>query len=448
MSYLTNQSYTCNRWLRTLLVVLASALLALPGHSARAQDPNTLVVNRTEDFVDAAPGNGVCDADPQDKVLQCTLRAAIMEANALPGAQTIYVQSGIYQLTILGKNENDSRTGDLDLTSDLTIVGRGETQPVIDAAAIDRVLHMVKTDGTQIHLENLTLRNGDARAGNGGAGGGLLIESDSLVTVNNSVISANFANAGGGIHAGRGAVLTLTSVRVQNNVATDLGGGIATTTGMTMRTSTLSGNQVGQPGVFGAGLGGGFFAGGDQPIMIEQSTIAGNTATKGGGGIGMVAINVKLSLTNSTLSGNSAPVGAGIKVEEPVIFQHVTIAHNNGSGLHVNDANATVTLLNSIIATNSQNCLAVGPAVLLVGDRNLSSDGSCAFLTPTANLSNTNPQLGPLQDNHGATATHALLSGSPAIDGANNAVCTPTDQRGIVRPQGAGCDIGAYEAVP
>jgi hypothetical protein len=67
---------------------------------------------------------------------------------------------------------------------------------------------------------------------------------------------------------------------------------------------------------------------------------------------------------------------------------------------------------------------------------------------PGANLSNTNPLLGPLQFNHGETQTHALLPGSPAIDGAHAIDCTPVDQRGVLRPQGAGCDIGAVEATP
>ena len=449
MSYLLNCPTLRNRRLHRLLLLLFTSLLALPGRTALAQDPNTFVVNRTEDFVDALPGNGLCDADPQDKVLQCTLRAAIMEANALAGAQTIFVQSGIYRLTIFGKNENDSRTGDLDLTSDLTIIGRGETQPVIDAAAIDRVLHVVKIDGTQVRLENLTLRNGDARAVNGGAGGGLLIESDSLVTVNNSVIHDNFANVGGGIHAGRGAVVTLNSIRVQNNVATNMGGGITTSSATTIRNATISGNHAGIVGVPGQGIGGGLMAGGDQPISIEQSTIANNRALNMGGGIGSVQIGTDLRLINSTVSGNSAPNAGGIEIEEPVLLQHTTIVENQGGGIRVNDPNATVVLQNSIIANNGEaNCTFNFVSLVLKGDRNLIGDNSCPFVVPGTNLFNTNPQLGPLQNNRGDTETHELLPGSPAINGGNNSVCTPTDQRGLARPQGPNCDIGAFEVAP
>ena len=445
MSFLLNQRYQINR---LLLALLFAAVLALPVHRVLAQDPNTIIVNRTEDFVDAAPGNGLCDADPNDKVLQCTLRAAIMEANALPDAQTILVPSGGYRLTIAGKDENNSRTGDLDITSDLTILGRGLTQPIIDAAGLDRVFHITQNDGTSVQLENLTLRGGDVRNQLNAGGGGIWIESASKVTMQTSAILDNAAHSGGGIAASRYSIVSVIAVRVQNNLATDLGGGISTATGMTIHNSTVSGNQAGVAGGSGAGLGGGLFAGGNAPIVVEQSTIAGNTALKGGGGIAMPFVNAKLSVTNSTLSGNSAPVGAGIKIEESMVLQHVTIAHNNGSGLHVADANATVTLLNSIIANNGQNCTAVGPEVLLVGEQSLSSDNSCPFLMPGANLSNTNPLLGPLQFNHGETQTHALLPGSPAIDGAHAIDCTPVDQRGVLRPQGAGCDIGAVEATP
>jgi hypothetical protein len=61
---------------------------------------------------------------------------------------------------------------------------------------------------------------------------------------------------------------------------------------------------------------------------------------------------------------------------------------------------------------------------------------------------NTDPMVGPLAENGGPTLTHALLTGSPAIDAGDDAVCPATDQRGVSRPQGVACDIGAYEYVP
>jgi len=71
-------------------------------------------------------------------------------------------------------------------------------------------------------------------------------------------------------------------------------------------------------------------------------------------------------------------------------------------------------------------------------------DNSCSPVA--SDLIITDAQIGPLGNNGGPTATHALLAGSPAIDAANDAACPVTDQRGVTRPQGAHCDIGAYEA--
>jgi hypothetical protein len=78
---------------------------------------------------------------------------------------------------------------------------------------------------------------------------------------------------------------------------------------------------------------------------------------------------------------------------------------------------------------------------------NLDSDGSC-FLTATGDLPKRDPLLGALTDNGGPTDTQALLPGSPAIDAGSADGCPQHDQRGVARPQGAGCDIGAYERVP
>jgi len=447
MRLLNHKRYTTSQHGCLLLFLLVTMLL-LPGRPVLAQDPNTITVNRTEDFVDAAPGNGLCDADPNDKVLQCTLRAAIMEANALPGAQTILVPSGTYRLTIPGQDEEGSRTGDLDITGDLTISGRGETQPIIDGGALDRVIHIVKSENTQAALENLTIRNGSVPFS---AGGGIIVESASHLIITDSALIDNVANNGGALQFGRNAEVTLLRVRVQNNAAKDMGGGITANGRATIRASIIIGNRAGQPNVPNKGRGGGIMAGGDgdKPIVIEQSTIAGNTAALIGGGIGSVLIDTELTLINSTVSGNSAPSAAGIQIEEPIVLQHTTVTGNDGTGIRVGDPNATVVLQNSIIADNTAPaCDLASPTILLKGDRNVISDSSCPFVAPGANLSNTNPLLGPLQLNGGATPTHALLPGSPAIDGGNNAFCTPVDQRGVTRPQGPGCDIGAFEAAP
>jgi hypothetical protein len=83
-------------------------------------------------------------------------------------------------------------------------------------------------------------------------------------------------------------------------------------------------------------------------------------------------------------------------------------------------------------------------AAITSGGHNLSSDSTCGF-TAGGDLQNTNPLLGPLATNGGPTPTYALLPGSPAFDTGPNTGCPATDQRGITRPQGIRCDIGAFE---
>ena len=98
---------------------------------------------------------------------------------------------------------------------------------------------------------------------------------------------------------------------------------------------------------------------------------------------------------------------------------------------------------NSIIVGVGQSC----SDPLTSQGHNLDSGDSCGFTAP-ADLRNTDPRLDTLKDNGGFTPTLALLPGSPAIDAGDNAACPATDQRGVTRPQGAACDIGAYEAAP
>ncbi len=106
---------------------------------------------------------------------------------------------------------------------------------------------------------------------------------------------------------------------------------------------------------------------------------------------------------------------------------------------------AGATARNTIVAANQgKNCDLIAPLTSL--GNNLSSDTTCAAaLTAAGDRNNVAPVLGPLRNNGGPTLTHALLWGSPAIDGGSNAGCPATDQRGVARPQRGTCDIGALE---
>ena len=142
-------------------------------------------------------------------------------------------------------------------------------------------------------------------------------------------------------------------------------------------------------------------------------------------------------MSNSTVSDNSAPVGGGL----------------------ANDSNATgpMNIKNSIVAKSTLGDDCFNAAIFLAAGANLDTDGSCvaaAASTNFAQVTSSQLNLGPLSLNApGSTKTHALLSGSVAIDAASD--CTDffndpvtTDQRGVSRPQGMACDIGAYEREP
>ena len=248
-------------------------------------------------------------------------------------------------------------------------------------------------------------------------GGGIWSDNlPSSLTLNNSTVSDNTSNhSGGGIEAS--STVTLTNSAIKSNSAAFQGGGILSTRAMIITNSIISGN-------ISSGRGGGIFASGGT-VTIKNSTI---TANGGGGGGGGIFNAGTVALINSTITLNNAggPGGGGIL------------------------ASGTVTLTNTIIANSRSGGNCTGTINSL--GHNLDTDGTCSLTaTGDLDLSNADPRLGPLQDNGGPTFTHALLPGSPAIDGGDDSVLGPpynltTDQRGEPRLQGAHVDIGAFES--
>src|SRR5438552_177020 len=104
--------------------------------SPRIVRATPFLVNSTDDAPDAIPGDGIC----AKLTGVCTLRAAIMEANMLPGTDTVTLPAGIYRLTIPGAGEDLGATGDLDILDDLFLIGAGASSTVIDAGGLDRVI--------------------------------------------------------------------------------------------------------------------------------------------------------------------------------------------------------------------------------------------------------------------------------------------------------------------
>ena len=372
-------------------VVSASLSFQFPAHAKRFN------VNSTQDAVDLNPGDGICATATGE----CTLRAAIQETNALPGADQIFVPGAVYTITIPGADEDCGASGDLDITDDLTIIGGGAQATTVDGGGLDRVFQVLppqpQCGGTGV-APNVTIRGLTIRNGN----------------VTNDAMN----NAGGGIHNGQGAFLTLVDVVVTGNSAV-FGGGIFNWSGASasMQRVTISANAA----AYGAGL----YTRDGGKVKITNSTISRNTAaTGGGGGIDTFFFGTVL-LTNVTIAENRAALGGGGINDEfgsgPVVLKATIVADNFGSDC-----------AGQIINSKGYN---------------LDSDDTCSLTQPT-DLPGRDPLLGPLRDNGGQTPTQALQAGSPAIDAGGTAAtgCLPADQRSYLRPgDGIACDIGAYE---
>ena len=384
-----------------LIAWAALSLVAMPGHAV------TFVVNTTADTADAVPGDGRCE----DSGGACSLRAAVQEANALTGPDTIQLGAATYVLS--GAAGDDvALSGDLDITGDLTLTGAGTASTIIDGGGVDRVLDIDPSGaGVSVTISNLTVRGGNAA---GQAGGG--IRNLGTLSLSNVTLAANSSGVNGGGLLNLGT-LTLTNTTVSGNTAGTDGGGIYNSGGVTLTitASTVSGNSANSAGSNGGGI---FNA---SAATLTNVTVSGNSANSGGGGV--FNSGGTATLVNVTLGDNTATAGGGI---------------SNVAG--------TTTLTNTLITgSTGGNC----SGTITSGGSNLDSGSTCAF-AGAGDLSNQDPLLGVLANNGGATQTRALSAGSPAIDAGSNAACPATDQRGAARPFPAAgnCDIGAFEFRP
>ncbi len=389
------------------------------------QTGTTFTVNVTTDSAD-----GVCGTT------HCSLREAIIAANANADETTIMLPAGTYNLSIAGAGEDAATTGDLDVTSIIIINGIDTATTIIDANQLDRIFHVVNANGN-LTLNHVTIRNG-------------LVVGDGY----------SASHWGGGVLLQAG-YLELNQVRVSDNTAAGYGGGIVVIDNATLviNDSIINNNSV-ELSNFGI-TGGGGLGVTDSTVTISHSAIANNTATGGGGWGGGLIIGLStVTMTNTTISGNSADTGGALITdpESSVTIEASTIAYNqaianDGSAAGINilfsipdEPDGTFTVKNTIVTHNTPvNCVVDPTASLTTAGYNLSQDNSCNFNLPT-DKQNVNTLLAPLANNGGFVPTHALLPGSPAIDAIPVANCTVTeDARGITRPQGSGCDIGAYE---
>ena len=367
-------------------------------------------------------------------------------------------------------------SGELAISKNLTIQGPGANLLTVSGNNASRVFNI--QSGT-VAISNLTIANGKATSGNNGGG----VLNSGTLTLTNSIVNGNNAaplvGSGGGLY--NSGTLTLNGSTVTNNTAPLGGGGVYGGGTLTLINSTISGNNG------AAGNGGGIFNGG-ATLTVINSTVSGNTnnVTTGGVGGGIYNSGGPVVLTNSTITGNSAASSGGgiFSVSGTVTLTNMTVTNNRSDsdnsggeqGGGIFRGSGTVTLKNTIVAGNFRGTGStrddINGAFDATSSFNLIGDGTGIISGITNGSSGNqvgssgspiNAMLGALASNGGATQTHLLLPGSPAINAGSNAnlpadtfdldsdsntaETLPVDQRGagFNRVVNTTVDIGAVE---
>ncbi|MGQ0777105.1 MAG: DNRLRE domain-containing protein [Pseudonocardiales bacterium] len=313
------------------------AATALPFTATAAAAQTTFTVDSNADAVDATPGDGTCATSNGT----CTLRAAVQEANAFAGADTIVLPAGEFAIAIPPLNQNDITSGDFDITEDLTITGAGQSATTIDGGVpkagsgaeipgLDRLFAVAPGVGS-VSLSELRLQEGYAQE----FGGAVLNEGDATVQLTNVTVANNLAGKNGGgvdnhangtiavsgstftanssieggsaLNNNRAGTLTVTSSTLTNNH----GGSAILNNGefdvhgtITVTDSTISDNDSGEFELSGGGINN---AGGT--LTVERTTFSGNASNGYGGGLANNGGAVLV--TDSTFTANRGDAGGG-----------------------------------------------------------------------------------------------------------------------------------------
>jgi hypothetical protein len=398
-----------------LLVAVAIATAAAA--SARAE---TYTVGTTEDIatICETPSSGTC-----------SLRGLINYENNLSSTPSppdvIVVPSGKYDLTL----------GAITIKQSLVIVGASARTTAVEVPAtappervFDVQLEAKGGEGSTIGILGLKIAGGTANTENGSFGGDIRSIGD--LVLSEDWITAGTAESGGGISNDAGTLVVQDSLVSGNHAS--IGGG-----------DSGGIQNFGTPGTI------------DKPgtLAVLNTTITGNDARLGGGVFSWGDATNTTTIENSTIAFNSTQEETGGPAREP------------GAGLALGASDGgTAQVVGSIIADNTEtlpgvgptptNCSAPEPAKINSLGYNLESGTDCGFKS-AGDLQETSPGFssGELQNNGGNTDTLALASTSRAVDAIPTSFpfCNGTDQREVVRPQGTGCDMGAFElggAVP
>jgi hypothetical protein len=437
------------------------------------------------------------------------LRAKINEANvALGGSITFSCGPGTITLAsplpnILAEITIDGG-GQIALSGDdkVTVLNSFSTLHLVDLDIRDGRAAgnggAVYTANSTLTMENVTIES--SRALNDG---GALYISNSTVTIEDSRLSGNEAvGDGGAIYNFKGAV-TFVNVEADGNTSGAFGGafyndaGQVAWTGGTMTGNDaydagavftldrglqpaakttlgfvlVSGNQaVNAGGAFyvflGAALdvgdslvadneaggdGGGVYNEGD--VVLERVLLRSNVSAGSGGAL--AAVSGESVVLSSTLYDNEAQIGASVaNGDANVELTNVTIFGGDASETSslLQYSSGSIRLTNTILEHGglSANCILIDDdnGAIVSDGHNLSDDNSCLeWLADPSDRNSTDAMLGPLTDNGGVTHTMVPQPGSVAVDGVDGEICPDDDQRGVPRPEGTACDIGAIEVV-
>ncbi|MCP5468098.1 MAG: DUF4215 domain-containing protein [Deltaproteobacteria bacterium] len=375
--------------------ILALSVFALAPFSSSIAA--TFVVNNPNDVDDANPGDGHCQID--DVLDNCTLRAAITEANSNPDQDTIELAAETYTLNGAEMDDDVNHVGDLDITKDVIIQGQGARKSIISRTGEpSRIfeIHMAK-----VNLLNVSIQDG-------------------LAPNNLGVDGLGIYNQGGEVLVG--------NCELKNNVGSinSDGGAIYSDGGsITIQSTIISDNESDSGGLYIN----------QSDLLIENTTISKNIASDNGGAA-ITLVNANAVVINSTIVEN----------------EQIALVNSDSGGIRLYNDPVSLTLKNSIVANNfnpssPETADCVSYEVVLSGGNIIGINCGITDFTDADMLgtleSPIDPLLGALANNGGETDTYALLAGSPALGAGNTENCPATDQRGVSRA--AACDSGAFQ---
>lgn len=404
---------------------IAFVLLAVLAVSTHAQAAS-FTVTLEADLIDLNAGNGFCNVLPQAGPGPCSLRAAIIEANALAGTDSIALQAGqVIVLSQDGDDEDSAYSGDLDITGNTQILflASGE-RPLVDVNSLERAFDVISG--------NLTLIGFDITGGE---------------------MTANAGSVGGAINIRSGAgIVQLSLLRFEDNLA--VAGGAIYNNGdsTTVSACDFRHNLVPAPYI----LSGGAAIYNRGGLVIDHSSIWQSVTEFEDDATAIVNLTSdgrSLTVSNTTIAENR--IGISSNQDSPLYVVNSTIAANSQIGVFISGTGGFFQMRNSVIAKNAEDCRISDEAVLNLDRYNMDSDNTCELSAGSSNYPGVEPYLTPLKRHGQFTAASWPLTMSPMLDAGHPVIgaigCEADDQYFVDRPidfdgnGNARCDVGAIE---